>query len=1078
MAEKTLYQIKKEEAKAKLPQVPLGTDLSGTTITTQTGQPYTLKNASSGITPTVPKVPTVTPVTPVQNTPTLPKVPTISPQAVSAEALKYNDNLTRDAKGNIVGSSDITGSGVTGGGKFLNDNLNPNYKPTSQDDIDSTLGLTAEMRNKWYANLYGGFSDKIPSTIEGENELFLNNQKDTKDELDRIVDSQVAQYERNAAANSSAIDSQFAQNREGVVSEGNKLTGEAAKVELLASTDQAINQLRSQQSQLARLQLQQQQQYLASREDQIDATRRAIAESQAEIAKAQQQDFQNTISLVNSFKDNPGLAYLSADQRAAIQTNFPQFPGLVDSLAKGANATITDKNLQTKFDNQTKAISAMKDLVAMGIQITPAMAQDYAAQTGLPIEAIINFNDKAQAVMGDNKLDQAQKIANLGKSEFELDQLHAGVTNETLENMQYLTNLYKQGRFEEAKLAKKLLKISDEDDPMYLAQLAKTAYEGQALAIGLKYLDQEKQADLLGKITDTSTKQTLLQYLPAEKQLGIALQNADLDYKTILNQYLPNEKEATINQILQNIEKGDIELAWLPKEKQAAVGKAVLEMADMALRSQYADEKYQNESKLQQLDIASKTKGLTMTDYDLIIKQAQANGASEKELADLTKLKAEAKKAQIETAELTGEDVLPDNYELGSVASKYESGGDYGRISSGVGDPGGKSYGKYQFASNMGSLKNFINESGFAKDFEGLSPKSASFDSKWTELAQNPAFQKAQDNYIKNHYYIPFKDKVVTANPGLANRGAAINEMLWSTSVQYGPNSSVVNQALAGKDVASMTDAQIIEAVQNQKMANSGALAPGVRQGVKNRIVNEKQDLLDLDKKIIKNGETKKAADEQQVQNIRKEFLAQPTVEDYRLLKSDYENFQKTVSDYKEGKIDKPTRDLVVSRLFQQMITQRTIMRENDFTRIGNNQGYVDTLLNYAERAQSGGDLDDKQVNALISTASNLFNSAQNEFRRSADFYASEADRLKVDRERILGAYKPLFDSPISTETKASNSLIDNLVNFAKAHASESPQSLTQDFLTIPEDMGLNSGEESFYAGDYTGNIFESILNK
>ena len=45
---------------------------------------------------------------------------------------------------------------------------------------------------------------------------------------------------------------------------------------------------------------------------------------------------------------------------------------------------------------------------------------------------------------------------------------------------------------------------------------------------------------------------------------------------------------------------------------------------------------------------------------------------------------------------------------LGDLSSRYESSGDPGTVSSGYGDPGGKSYGLYQFSSNAGTLDEYI----------------------------------------------------------------------------------------------------------------------------------------------------------------------------------------------------------------------------------------------------------------------------------------------------------------------------------------------------------------------------------
>jgi hypothetical protein len=1103
MAEKLLSTIKKEQQA----QVPLGTDLSGQTVTLNNGTNYKLQGASSGaVVPQVPAAtntvpPKVTPpqvVAPVIKTPVTPITtpPPVNPvpPKISAVGAQYNDGETRDAAGNIIYSSGYN----TVGGKFDEKTgaLNPNYTPKDdREDVFNTPGLTPEMRQKWLSNFYKGQGmgftpGNTPGSFEDKSNIFFKDQKDVKDELDRQVDSQVAQNNRILSANSSAVDNMLAPNREGVVSLGNAQAGTDIKNELYSTTSRMIDSLKSQQSQLARLQRDQENQFLQSRGDQIAEMQNSIAKAQAELAQQQGADFKNTLDLVNAFKDNPALAYLSPDQRAALQQQLPQFPGLVNALSQNAQTSYVDKNIQTKFDNQTKAITSLKEMVGMGVDITPSLAKSFSQSTGLPVDAIMNFSETAKSTAQSRQLDDAQKLANLGKSEFELDQLHAGITNESLEKVQYLNNLYKEGRYDEAARAKKVMGISDEDDPMYMANLTKANLEGQALAIGLQYLPQEKQADLLNKITDANTKQVLLQYLPSEKQLGIALQTADLDYKGIINKYLPGEKQVTVDKIVQDIAKGDIELAWLPQEKQAAVGKAVLEMAGLAIDNQYKGQEKQQGLDKGMLDIQTLQKGLKMTDYDLIIKAAEAAGAPQKVVAELNKLKAEAKKAQLDVSELTGESILPDGYRLGSVASKYESGGDYSRISSGVGDPGGKSYGKYQFASNMGSLKNFINESGYADEFADTIVGKSAFDKKWKELATTPAFQKAQDDYIERHYFAPFKEKMIKAFPGLAGRGAAVDEMFWSTSVQYGPNNSQVRQALAGKDLANMTDAQIIEAVQDKKLANVGAIAPGVRNGVKNRIVAEKNDLLNLDKNIVKGVKKDKPVDETLVANLRKEINDQPAVADMYEMDKKYDALIETKKKLDTGKISRAAASDQMIRLFNQMITDRTILRQSDYANTTAGQSALEKVDSFITQWTKGGTLGDEEMKYVLNSADTFHNVAKNKFLDSTKYAISEADRLKIPRERVLGANTDLYGR-LSGEQKtketdtASNNFLTNIINMAKkAAAAESPTAQTEKvnkYFDIPEDTeALGTSDDTYYTpnldeGGSSGNIFETF---
>ncbi len=186
---------------------------------------------------------------------------------------------------------------------------------------------------------------------------------------------------------------------------------------------------------------------------------------------------------------------------------------------------------------------------------------------------------------------------------------------------------------------------------------------------------------------------------------------------------------------------------------------------------------------------------------------------------------------------------------LGWVSSKFESRGGAGTVSSGKGDRGGASYGTYQLASKTGTLQAFLKSSGYDKQFTGLAPGSKEFNAKWKTLAStDPNFGAAQHNFIQKTHYDPQMRKLAKAGIDLTNRGQAVQEAVFSTSVQYGPGSSVITKALAGKNVAAMSDAQVVSAIQDYKLANNDRLmkssSADVRAGVAKRIVNEKAVLL------------------------------------------------------------------------------------------------------------------------------------------------------------------------------------------------------------------------------------------
>jgi len=176
-----------------------------------------------------------------------------------------------------------------------------------------------------------------------------------------------------------------------------------------------------------------------------------------------------------------------------------------------------------------------------------------------------------------------------------------------------------------------------------------------------------------------------------------------------------------------------------------------------------------------------------------------------------------------------------------------------GTISSGEGDRGGKSYGTYQLASKLGEVERFLNQSGYASQFSGLKVGSKEFDEKWKSTAeQDPEFAKAQKQYTLATKYAPMMKKLADAGMDLSGKGKAVQEMVLSTANQYGANSNVIERALKGRDVAAMSEADIISAVQDFKAQRNKLdfrnSSPKVQAGVAKRIQEEKEFLLAVDR--------------------------------------------------------------------------------------------------------------------------------------------------------------------------------------------------------------------------------------
>lgn len=129
--------------------------------------------------------------------------------------------------------------------------------------------------------------------------------------------------------------------------------------------------------------------------------------------------------------------------------------------------------------------------------------------------------------------------------------------------------------------------------------------------------------------------------------------------------------------------------------------------------------------------------------------------------------------------------------DLGDSVKEFESGKrGVGSVSSGVNDPGGVSYGTYQFSSAKGTAGEFIASpegKKYAPEFAGLAPGSAEYSAKWKELAaRDPdGLHQAEKEFIYRTHYLPQAQRA--ADKGLDMNNPAVQDAVWSGTVQHGP---------------------------------------------------------------------------------------------------------------------------------------------------------------------------------------------------------------------------------------------------------------------------------------------------
>jgi hypothetical protein len=206
---------------------------------------------------------------------------------------------------------------------------------------------------------------------------------------------------------------------------------------------------------------------------------------------------------------------------------------------------------------------------------------------------------------------------------------------------------------------------------------------------------------------------------------------------------------------------------------------------------------------------------------------------------------------------------------LGTLSKKYETGGRGSTtVSGGVGDAGGVSYGTYQMTSkpNGGTVARFVAQPDFPwrADFAGLTPGSAQFSTKWKEFATRfpDNFRNAEHEYIKRTHFDPLCRKIKADHDvDIPLCSPALQDVVWSTAVQHGPNANIIHSAFeqmraAGTfaPAAPNFDRNAIQAIyaERGRKQTNGVLAhfsrnsEAVQRGVARRFVDEMADALNM----------------------------------------------------------------------------------------------------------------------------------------------------------------------------------------------------------------------------------------
>ena len=209
-----------------------------------------------------------------------------------------------------------------------------------------------------------------------------------------------------------------------------------------------------------------------------------------------------------------------------------------------------------------------------------------------------------------------------------------------------------------------------------------------------------------------------------------------------------------------------------------------------------------------------------------------------------------------------------EGWRIGQTSEQFETGGrgpstinDYNGAA--AGDYGGASYGSYQLASYLPSklpngqsrpssknspVLKFLATSKFKSSFEGLQPATKEFDDMWVSIAStySDKFEEEQHKYIEEKYYRVMLSNLKRKGLDLSGFGPAVQDLIWSTAVQLGPNfTSIFLVPL--KNRSTLTDSDIVNLVSQYKIGNVNKFfkssSKNIQDGVASRYTNELQAL-------------------------------------------------------------------------------------------------------------------------------------------------------------------------------------------------------------------------------------------
>ncbi|MGQ9499208.1 MAG: VgrG-related protein [Dissulfurimicrobium sp.] len=203
----------------------------------------------------------------------------------------------------------------------------------------------------------------------------------------------------------------------------------------------------------------------------------------------------------------------------------------------------------------------------------------------------------------------------------------------------------------------------------------------------------------------------------------------------------------------------------------------------------------------------------------------------------------------------------PGSGDVGALSARFES-GDNGPGAIGYDEIGGTSYGTYQISSRQGTFDRFVSfldkaAPAYAARLRAAGNpdtggRSGRVPQEWQMIAKEDpiGFSALQRQFIKEtHYDLALQKIMQNTGLDLNRRSLALKEVLWSTSVQHGPDGAarIFKKAIEIlKARGDVSDQAIINTVYDIRGRQFNSSPTQVQQAVNKRFLEEKVAALNI----------------------------------------------------------------------------------------------------------------------------------------------------------------------------------------------------------------------------------------